>query len=44
MDEAKIVDYITKGDKERKPPHNAPVKGVTDDQAKALAAYVKSLK
>ena len=42
-DEAKIVDHITKGEPESKPPHNKGISGLSDDQAKAIAQYVKSL-
>ena len=43
-DEAKIVDHITKGEPESKPPHKKGISGLSDDQAKAIAQYVKSLK
>lgn len=43
-DEAKIVDRITKGEPESKPPHKKGVSGLNDDQAKAIAEYVKGLK
>ena len=39
-----LVEYITKGQAGKKPPHSNPVNGVSADQAKAVAAYVKTLK
>jgi len=44
MSEAQIVDQLTKGAAGKKAPHTKPISGLTDDQAKAVAAYVKSLK
>jgi len=41
---AKIVDHITKGEADSKPPHNKGITGVTDAQAKAIADFVKTLK
>ena len=42
-DEAKIVDHLTKGEPDSKPPHKKGISGLTDAQAKAIAQYVKSL-
>jgi mono/diheme cytochrome c family protein len=39
---ANIEDVVTKGG--MKGPHAKPVAGVTDDQAKAIAAFVATLK
>src|ERR1700758_3886926 len=39
-----ITDLLTKGAAGKKSPHGKAVAGLTDDQAKAVAAYVKSLK
>lgn len=39
-----IVTVLTKGDEAKKPPHKKPVNGISDDDAKAVAAYVKGLK
>jgi len=39
-----ITDLLTKGAAGKKAPHGKGVAGLTDDQAKAVAAYVKSLK
>lgn len=41
---AKIVDHITKGEPDSKPPHNKGISGVTDAQAKAIADFIKTLK
>ena len=39
-----IEDVITKGAAGKKAPHTKPVSGVTEEQAKAVAGYVKTLK
>jgi cytochrome c len=39
-----IVTYITKGEAGKKAPHANPVSGVTEEQAKAMADFVKALK
>jgi mono/diheme cytochrome c family protein len=39
-----ITDVLTKGDEAKKPPHKKPISGLSADDAKAVAAYVKSLK
>ncbi len=39
-----IVDVLTKGAEAKKAPHKKPVSGVSADDAKAVAEYVKSLK
>jgi mono/diheme cytochrome c family protein len=44
MTEDQIVDQLTKGAAAHKPPHNKPISGLTADQAKAVATYVKGLK
>jgi mono/diheme cytochrome c family protein len=44
MSEAQIVDQLTKGTAGKKPPHAKPISGLTEDQAKAVASYIKSLK
>ena len=40
----KIVDMLTKGDDAKKVPHKKPISGLSADDAKAVADYVKSLK
>jgi mono/diheme cytochrome c family protein len=44
MDEAQIVDHLLKGESTSKPPHNKGISGLDEAKAKAIAAYVKSLK
>jgi cytochrome c551 len=39
-----IVQMLGKGKEGKKAPHNKPLAGLTDAQAKAVAHYVKSLK
>lgn len=39
-----IVEHITKGESGSKPPHNKGISGLNDEQAQALAEYVKTLK
>lgn len=39
-----IVAVLTKGDEAKKPPHKKPVNGLSADDAKAVATYVKGLK
>ena len=39
-----IVEVLTKGAAGKKAPHGKPVSGLTADQAKAVADYVKTLK
>ena len=39
-----IVQHITKGESASKPPHNKGISGLNDEQAKAIAEFVKSLK
>lgn len=40
----KIADHITKGEAESKPPHKKGIAGLTEEQAKSIAEYVKTLK
>src|SRR5262250_691016 len=44
LTDAQIVAVLTKGAPDKKAPHNAAAKGVNEEQAKAIATYVKSLK
>jgi len=39
-----IADLLTKGNDTRKMPHKKPVSGLSADDAKAVADYVKTLK
>ena len=43
-DTNKIVEHVTKGEPQSKPPHNKGISGLTDEQAKAIADYVETLK
>ena len=38
-----IVEHLTKGEPTSKPPHNKGLSGLTEEQAKAIAEYVKTL-
>lgn len=44
MDADKLAEFLTKGDSAHKTPHSKPVSGVNDEQAKAIAEFVKTLK
>jgi cytochrome c553 len=44
LDASLIAQNLTKGDTQKKAPHNKGMSGLTDEQASALAEYVKSLK
>ncbi len=39
-----ITDMLTKGNEAKKPPHKKPVAGLSADDAKAVADFVKTLK
>jgi mono/diheme cytochrome c family protein len=39
-----LVAHITKGESTSKAPHNKGIAGLTDDQGKAIAEYIKTLK
>ena len=41
---SQIADHLTKGEPSSKAPHNKGISGLTDEQAKAIADYVKALK
>jgi cytochrome c6 len=43
MDASKIADHLTKGEASSKSPHNKGMAGLKEDQAKAIADYVKTL-
>jgi mono/diheme cytochrome c family protein len=43
-DADQITGHLTKGDAASKPPHNKGMSGMKEDQAKAIAAYVTTLK
>ncbi len=44
VSEDDVLLMITKGNDAKKAPHKKPIAGLTDEQAKAVAHYVKSLK
>ena len=44
LTDAQIVDFLTKGEAGKKAPHTKPVNGLSADQAKAVAEFVKGLK
>jgi mono/diheme cytochrome c family protein len=44
LDSDALVAHITKGEATSKAPHNKGIAGLTDDQAKAIAEYIKTLK
>ncbi|HEU5403809.1 MAG TPA: cytochrome c [Terriglobales bacterium] len=44
LTDAQIVDLLTKGEAGKKAPHSKPVNGLSADQAKAVAEFVKGLK
>jgi len=44
LDAGQITDHITKGEPSGKAPHNKGISGLTDEEAKAIAEYVKTLK
>lgn len=44
LTDTQITDLLTKGDDAKKAPHKKALSGVSADDAKALAAFVKSLK
>jgi len=44
LDVDKITQHITKGEPESKPPHKKGIAGVTEEQAKSIAEFVKTLK
>jgi cytochrome c len=39
-----IAEHIAKGEAGSKPPHNKGIAGLNDEQVKAIADYVKTLK
>ena len=43
MDADKLAAYITKGESTSKAPHNKGMSGLSEQQAKAIADYVKTL-
>lgn len=44
LDASQIVQHITKGEPQSKAPHNKGISGLNEEQAKAIADFVTSLK
>ncbi len=44
LTDAQITDLLTKGDDSKKAPHKKALSGLSADDAKAVATFVKSLK
>ena len=44
QDVNQIAEHITKGESGSKAPHNKGISGLSDEQAKAIAEYIKTLK
>ena len=44
LTDAQIADLLTKGDDGKKAPHKKAIMGLSADDAKAVAAFVKTLK
>jgi mono/diheme cytochrome c family protein len=44
LTDAQIADLLTKGEAGKKAPHGKAVAGLSAEQAKAVAEYIKSLK
>ena len=44
LEASQIVTHTANGDPQAKAPHNKPISGVTEEQVKAIADFVKTLK
>jgi mono/diheme cytochrome c family protein len=44
LEASQIAQHITKGETTSKAPHNKGISGVSDEQATAIAEYIKTLK
>ncbi len=44
LTDAQITDLLTKGNDAKKAPHKKAISGLSDEDAKAVAEYVKGLK
>ncbi len=44
LSEDQIAELLTKGNEAKKPPHKKPMASLSADDAKAVAAFVKTLK
>ena len=43
MDADQLLQFVTKGAPGKKAPHQKAISGLSDDQAKAIAGYLKTL-
>jgi len=44
LDASQIAEHTAKGNPQSKAPHNKPFTGIDEQQAKAIAEFVKTLK
>src|ERR1700747_3709966 len=44
LEPSQIVQHSVKGQPNSKPPHNKPIVGLNDEQAKGIAEFVKTLR
>ena len=44
LDASQIAERLTKGDSSKKAPHNKAMTGLSEQQARAIADYIKTLK
>jgi mono/diheme cytochrome c family protein len=44
LEASQIAQHLTKGEAGSKPPHNKAMAGITEEQATAIAEYIKALK
>src|ERR1700728_3650782 len=44
LEASQLAEHITKGESGSKPPHNKGIAGLNDEQAQAIAEWVKTLK
>jgi cytochrome c6 len=44
LDQSQLTQHITKGEAASKAPHNKGISGLTEEQATAIAEYIKTLK
>jgi cytochrome c553 len=44
LEASQIVEHTAKGEPKSKPPHNKPITGLNEEQVKAIAEFVKTLK
>jgi mono/diheme cytochrome c family protein len=43
LETSQIVEHTTRGEPNSKPPHNKSIAGLNEEQAKAIAEFVKTL-